>query len=247
MFPAASRALTVKVYRCWRDSPPTVADVPETVSTLVRTAVDVVRRDAHVVGRGVPREGHAGGRLAGGGQPGRARWAPGCPSRRTAAGPVQADVVGVVGALGVPAVDVDRGAGLRGAGREGRRTAGCTPTGTSSRWRRRRSRRGRRSEPRTQPLSEYVVFGWTATVWLHCALSLELTAPCKGLGAPVHGGGDDRAEVAGAGPGGEAARLEAGVGQDVGRLGRTGQSDGPGESECGGAEQCEEPTSVTSE
>jgi hypothetical protein len=32
-------------------------------------------------------------------------------------------------------------------------------------------------EPRTQPLSWYVVLGCTATVWLHCALSLELTAP----------------------------------------------------------------------
>ena len=33
------------------------------------------------------------------------------------------------------------------------------------------------SELRTQPLSRYVVFGWTETLWLHCALSLELAAP----------------------------------------------------------------------
>ena len=46
-----------------------------------------------------------------------------------------------------------------------------------------------------------------------------------------------RAEVSGAGPGGETARLEAWVGQDVGRLSRAGQSEGTDECQCGGAEE----------
>lgn len=90
------------------------------------------------------------------------------------------------------------------------------------------------------------MFGWTATVWLHLALLLELAAPARALVPPCTGVEtiEPRFPVQDQG---EDARLEAGVGEDVGRVGRGGQGDRPGQSQGGGAEQSEEATSGTPE
>ena len=92
-----------------------------------------------------------------------------------------------------------------------------------------------------------MVFGWTETVWLHWALSLELTAPAGLWSRCARGEETTEPRLPVQDQGERAARLEAGVGQDVGRLGRAGQGDRAGERQGGGAEQCEEAMSGTSE